>query len=81
VQELVAAGLVAQETTPRDRRKRLLRITPRGETCLREVGGTQRRQLRQAFKKAGGEAVDGFRRVLVELLDEPVRRALRPNLL
>ncbi|HET6466780.1 MAG TPA: MarR family winged helix-turn-helix transcriptional regulator [Geminicoccaceae bacterium] len=79
VKELQSASFVVQETTTRDRRKRLLRITAEAEACLGEVGDAQRRQLRGAFKKAGGEAVDGFRRVLLELIDEPARRALRPN--
>jgi DNA-binding MarR family transcriptional regulator len=77
VKELTRRALVLQETTAADRRKRLLRVSPAAELAVREVTAAQRRPLRQAVRKAGGEAVDGFRQVLTELIEEPARRGLR----
>lgn len=75
---LVAGGQVERLSHATDARKLTLRLTPLGRSQLEEVIELQRRRLRQAFKRAGAEAVEGFGRVLTALAggepQQPVRR-------
>lgn len=77
LRRLATAGLVDQGTTMQDRRKRPLRLTPRAATVLGEIKMLQKRRLRQACKSAGATAVEGFQRVLLDLVGEPRRELLR----
>jgi DNA-binding MarR family transcriptional regulator len=56
-----------------DRRQRLLRLTPAGESLERALFERQRERLLAAYREAGGPAVEGFRRVLRALLAPPGR--------
>jgi DNA-binding MarR family transcriptional regulator len=77
LQRLVAAGRVAVEPATDDRRKLRLRAAAPARQLVEEVVTLQRRQLRAAFKKAGGEAVLGFERVLAELAGDQSRHVPR----
>lgn len=77
LKRLAQAGLIDQETTTQDRRKRPLRLTGKAATLLAEIKALQKRRLRLAFKSAGATAVEGFQRVLLDLLGEPRRDLLR----
>ncbi len=69
--ELLAAELVGQRVGPRDRRQRLLTLTPRGVEVERELFEIQRARILGAYRAAGGPAVLGFREVLLALIDDP----------
>jgi DNA-binding MarR family transcriptional regulator len=60
-----------------DRRKRPLRLTDRAAALLAEIKTLQKRRLRLAFKRAGASAVEGFARVLLDLVGEPRRELPR----
>jgi DNA-binding MarR family transcriptional regulator len=74
--QLVEEGFVRQETGTRDRRQRLLYLTEAGETLFRELSAPQRARVARAFREAGAEAVAGYRKVLIGLLNEEERRAI-----
>jgi DNA-binding MarR family transcriptional regulator len=71
--DLLQGGYVDRRTSPRDRRMRLLRLTPKGEALEARLWDAQRPRLVRAFREAGPEAVSGFRRVLTALCN-PERR-------
>lgn len=71
---LVAEGLVAQAQGEVDRRQRLLSLTPSGQALERTLFERQRDRLAGAFRVAGPQAVEGFRRVLRAIMDEHARR-------
>jgi DNA-binding MarR family transcriptional regulator len=77
VKRLAGSGLVDQQSTARDRRKRPLRLTRRSDALLADIKAAQKRRLRSAFKSAGATAVEGFQRVLLDLAGEPRREPLR----
>lgn len=77
VKRLAQAGLIDQESSADDRRKRPLRLTAKAATLLARVHLLQKRRLRLAFKSSGATAVEGFQRVLLDLVGEPRRELLR----
>ena len=76
LRRLIEAGLVEQGTASGDRRRRPLRPTAQAAELLAQIGTVQKRRLRLAFKMAGAPAVEGFERVLGELVSETRPRAL-----
>lgn len=72
---LAARGLLAPAGETVDRRRRPLQVTPAAAELLARVNAAQKRRLRQAFKNAGAAAVEGFQRVLQELVPAPRRGA------
>jgi DNA-binding MarR family transcriptional regulator len=71
--ELVRQGYVVQLTGTRDRRQRLLRLTDQGAELERQLSETQRARVANAYRKAGAEAVEGFRRVMLGLMADDDR--------
>jgi DNA-binding MarR family transcriptional regulator len=71
--QLVDQGYIVQAQGERDRRQRRLRLTSAGEALEREVTEQQRRLVAAAYREAGAEAVEGFRRVMLGMIDEPDR--------
>ncbi len=71
--ELVRQGYVTQTTGPTDRRQRLLTLTEKGVDLERQLSETQRQRIAQAYRMAGAEAVQGFRRVMMGMLSEEDR--------
>ncbi len=68
---LLAEGYVEQRRGTVDRREKHLHLTERGRALERRLFEHQREKLVAAFSEAGFAAVDGFRRVLRGLTDEP----------
>jgi DNA-binding MarR family transcriptional regulator len=66
--ELIEGGYVERKPAMRDKRKRQLRLTGKGESLENAIWETQRPRLVRAFREAGPEAVTGFRRVLTGLI-------------
>jgi DNA-binding MarR family transcriptional regulator len=77
LQRLAQGGLIEHEASAHDRRKRPLRLTARATAMLARIHALQKRRLRLAFKSAGATAVEGFQRVLLDLVGEPRRELLR----
>jgi DNA-binding MarR family transcriptional regulator len=68
--ELVREGYIAQKQGAVDRRQRRLELTERGAELERRLTENQRRRIAAAYRAAGAGAVDGFRRVMQNLIDE-----------
>ncbi len=73
---LIERGLVTQGTGKNDRRQRLLSLTTAGLALERRLFERQRELLIPAFRDAGGPAVDGFRRVLLGIMQAETRAFL-----
>lgn len=71
--QLVREGFVTQTQGPRDRRQRLLNLTPKGEELERRLSENQRALVARAYREAGAEAVEGFRKVLLGMIEEKDR--------
>lgn len=71
--QLVREGFITQKQGTRDRRQRLLELTDKGVALEAELTERQRRRIARAFREAGPGAVDGFRKVLTGMIDEPDR--------
>ncbi len=70
---LMADDYIRQETGSRDRRQRLLYLTDKGRKLEAELAAIQRRRMARAYREAGVDAVAGFWRVLLGLIDESRR--------
>ncbi len=68
--QLVREGFIAQTTGHSDRRQRLLTLTEKGQLLERELVSMQARRISNAYRIAGPEAVEGFRQVMVHLMNE-----------
>ena len=71
--QLVEEGYVAQSQGRADRRQRLLTLTEQGQALERRLFDQQRERLVAAYREAGPQAVDGFRRVMRGIMDEEAR--------
>ena len=71
---LIEDGLVESAIGTRDRRERHLTLTEKGRALEAELSEAQTTRMRDAFRRAGPEAVAGFRTVLEEMMDEDLRR-------
>jgi DNA-binding MarR family transcriptional regulator len=77
--ELVDKGVIARRRGARDRRQRLLELAPKGAELERRLTEDQRALVARAYRAAGAEAVDGFRKVLLGFVGEQDRtRFQRP---
>jgi DNA-binding MarR family transcriptional regulator len=73
--QLVRQGFIIQRRGARDRRQRLLDLTPKGRELERQLSEPQRARVANAYRQAGARAVEGFRRVLLGIIaDEDDRR-------
>ena len=68
--ELVRQDFIAQRQGTRDRRQRLLELTDKGREMERRLSQTQRQRIARAYRSAGAEAVEGFRKVMIGIIDE-----------
>jgi DNA-binding MarR family transcriptional regulator len=73
---LIEAGFVLQSPGQSDRRQRLLSLTPQGAALERQLFERQRETVMRAYREAGPQAVEGFRRVMRGLMGEQARDAL-----
>jgi DNA-binding MarR family transcriptional regulator len=70
---LVEQGYVALARGRSDRRQRLLTLTEQGAVLERRLFESQRQRLGPAYHDAGADAVDGFCRVMLRIMDEAAR--------
>jgi DNA-binding MarR family transcriptional regulator len=68
--QLVAQGYIRQRPGRRDRRQRMLELTPEGRELERQLSQRQRAGIARAYRTAGAEAVEGFRKVLLGMIDD-----------
>ncbi|NKE46100.1 MarR family transcriptional regulator [Roseomonas frigidaquae] len=73
---LVEDGFVTQSPGRSDRRQRLLSLTEKGAALERSLFERQRDTVMRAYREAGPQAVDGFRRVMRGLMGPDARSAL-----
>ena len=66
---LVEDGLVEARVGQRDKRERQLFLTEKGAALEASVSTAQRERMRDAYRRAGPEAVAGFRQVLEAMMD------------
>jgi len=77
--DLLNGGFVERKSGTEDKRTRRLHLTPKGAELSDAVWNLRRPLLAGAFKAAGQEAVEGFRKVLFGLLSEETRaKAVKP---
>lgn len=74
--QLVREDFVRQQKGTRDRRQRLLYLTDKGQALFDELSRPQRARVARAYREAGAEAVAGYRRVLIGLLNQDERDAV-----
>jgi len=67
--QLVSEGFIVQRPGTRDRRQRLLELTDKGKELERRLTENQRERFYRAYGDAGAEAVEGFRKVMLGLIN------------
>ena len=77
--QLVRQGFITQRPGVVDRRQRLLNLTEKGAELERQLTEEQRGLVARAYRAAGAESVEGFRKVLLGLIDENDRKRFRPQ--
>ena len=75
--QLVREGFIVQRPGTTDRRQRLLSLTEKGAELERRLTEDQRALVARAYKAAGAEAVEGFKKVLLGLINEEDRGRFR----
>ena len=68
--DLLGGGFVERKTGLQDRRTRRLQLTARGALLTDAMWQAQRPLLAGAFRAAGQDAVNGFRKVLLGVIGE-----------
>ena len=69
--QLVRQGFIVQHRGAQDRRQRLLELTDEGRELERQLSAPQRERVAAAYRKAGAGAVEGFRKVLLNIIASP----------
>lgn len=77
---LIDNGLIEQQSSERDRRKRHLVLSGKGAAFLESLASGQFARIAAARRNAGEESFDGFLRVMRSMLDEQDRDWLFPTL-
>ena len=73
LRQLIADGLVQNQIGKKDRRERLLHLTQNGIELEQRLSAAQRQRMREAYRAAGPDAVNGFRKVLDKIRTGPAR--------
>ncbi|MGE5269902.1 MAG: MarR family winged helix-turn-helix transcriptional regulator [Thiohalocapsa sp.] len=73
--QLVRQGFVMQHRGVEDRRQRLLELTEQGRELEQRLSEPQRARVAAAFRRAGPQAVEGFRKVLLGIIAAEEDRA------
>ena len=66
--QLIREGFITQRAGSRDRRQRLLALTEKGVELERQLSENQRQRIARAYREAGAEAVEGFRKVMLGII-------------
>ena len=68
--QLVREKFILRQTGTGDRRQRLLHLTADGVALERRLSEAQRSIIAEAYREAGAEAVEGYRKVLLGIIDD-----------
>lgn len=71
---LVEQHYVEQMADPKDGRRRQLTLTEKGKRLENDLSETQLRRISRAYREAGAEAVQGFREVMLGIVNAEDRR-------
>jgi len=71
--QLVREEFVIQRPGTRDRRQRLLELTDTGAALEKKLSQNQRERIAKAYRDAGAEAVEGYRKVILGMINETDR--------
>ena len=66
--QLVRQGFIVRRPGPDDRRQRRLDLAPKGQELERQLSEPQRARIANAYRRAGSQAVAGFRDVLLGVI-------------
>ena len=66
--QLVRQNFIVQQPGIHDRRQRLLELTPRGRDLERQLSKPQRARVADAYREAGTQAVEGFRKIMLAII-------------
>jgi DNA-binding MarR family transcriptional regulator len=72
--QLVREKFVSVQASAKDRRRRLLELNEKGRELERRLSAVQRACLGKAYREAGAAAVEGYRKVLLGVIDDVDRR-------
>ncbi len=72
--QLVQEDIIIQRTGSKDRRQRLLELTEKGFLLEKKLSENQRERIARAYKDAGAEAVEGYRKVILGMINEKDRQ-------
>jgi DNA-binding MarR family transcriptional regulator len=72
--QLVRQGFIHQRPGDRDRRQRLLELTEKGIELERQLSENQRQRVAKAYREAGAQAVEGFRKVMLGIVSSETDR-------
>lgn len=72
--QLVREGFIDQKTDAQDRRRRTLTLTDKGIELEARLTKSQGVRVQRAFKASGDEAVEGFKKVLSEIINPEDRK-------
>ena len=73
LRQLIDKGLVDQQAGAVDKRERCLSLTSQGLALERAIAARQMTCLQKSFSEAGADAVEGFRQVMLGLVEEAQR--------
>ena len=72
--QLVREAFITQRPGTSDRRQRLLELTEKGRALEEQLSQSQRDRVARAYRDAGAEAVEGYRKVMLGMINEDERR-------
>jgi DNA-binding MarR family transcriptional regulator len=72
--KLVEQNFISQLADPADGRRRQLSLTEKGRRLENELSATQLRRIARAYRDAGAEAVQGFRDVMLGIVNAEDRQ-------
>jgi DNA-binding MarR family transcriptional regulator len=75
--QLVREGFIVQHPGARDRRQRLLELTPKGVEMERMLSEPQRGRIAAAYRDAGPDAVEGYLTVMLGIMNPDQRRRIK----
>lgn len=76
---LLENDFILQRPDPADRRRKQLCLSDKGKNLEHDLTSTQMERFARAYRDAGAEAVEGFRRVLMGIVEPEDRAQLRPT--
>lgn len=75
---LLEQDFINQRADPTDRRRKQLTLSEKGKALEHALTSTQMDRFARAYREAGAEAVEGFRRVLIGIVEPEDRPRVRP---